>query len=77
MSQSNNKTNLVWRSIKDNDADKNGFLMADELENCFREHFPHDLQGKSLIYFFRKHSTDHDKNLINYRKVNSIVLSKI
>ena len=38
-----------------------------ELELCFREHFAYELDGKSLVYYFRRFSTDHDKDLINYR----------
>ena len=77
MKKSNNRTSLVWRSIRDNDEDRNGFLGADELELCFREHFPHELDGRSLIYYFRKYSTDHDKNLVNYTKIKQSIVNGI
>ena len=77
MKKSNNRTSLVWRSIRDNDEDRNGFLGSDELESCFREHFPHELEGKSLIHYFRKYSTDHDKNLVNYTKIKQSIVNRM
>ena len=68
---------LVWRSIKDFDIDKNGFLSSEELEGCFREHFAPELDGKSLIYYFRGSSTDHDKDLINYRLIKESIIEKV
>jgi len=59
----------VWKSVKENDIDKNGFMLCSELEDCFREHYPSELEGKSLVFYLRKFSTDHDKNLINYRGI--------
>lgn len=59
----------VWKSVKENDIDKNGFMLCSELEDCFKEHYPAELYGKSLVFYFRKFSTDHDKNLINYRGI--------
>lgn len=59
----------VWRSVKESDIDKNGFMNSNELEACFKEHFPVEFEGKSLVYFFRKFSAPHDKNMINYRKL--------
>ena len=59
----------VWKSVKENDIDKNGFMLCSELEDCFKEHYPAELEGKSLVFYFRKFSTDHDKNLINYRGI--------
>ena len=69
MLKDSHKTAKVWRGIKDIDNDKNGFLKVDELELCFREQFPVALNGKSLCYFFRRWSTDHDKDMVNYRLV--------
>ena len=43
MSSNPNKMARVWRSIKDVDDDKNGFLQVDELEACFIEHFAPEL----------------------------------
>ena len=65
---------LVWRAIKDNDVDKNGFLAVEELDTCFRENFAPQLEGRSMVYFFRKYSTDHDKDLVNYRKIKSLIV---
>ena len=61
----------VWRSVKEFDIDKNGFLQCGELESCFKEHFPAEMEGKSLVFMLRKYSTEQDKNLINYRKLKS------
>jgi hypothetical protein len=61
----------VWKSVKENDIDKNGFMLCSELEDCFREQWPVEFEGKSLVYYFRKFSTDHDKNLINYRAIKN------
>ena len=77
MGQSTNRMAFVWRSIKDHDADKNGFLAVDELDGCFREHFAPELEGKSMVYYFRKFSTDHDKDLVNYRKIKEGIVSKM
>ena len=70
-------TNLVWRSIKRTDMDRNGFLSTEELEGCFREHFASELDGKSLIYYFRKCGLDHDKDLVNYRLVKDQLMEKV
>lgn len=60
MAANPNNMAKVWRSIKDIDDDHNGFLEVNELEDCFREHFAPELEGRSLVYFFRRWSTDHD-----------------
>ena len=77
MAQNSNRTSKVWRSIKDIDDDKNGFLGVEELEQCFREHFAPELEGKSLIYFFRRWSTDHDKDMVNYRLIKEAIIENI
>ena len=66
--------NQVWRSVKSLDIDKNGFLQITELEDCFRDYFPLEFEGKSAIHFFRKFGTDHDKDLVNYRKIKESIL---
>lgn len=30
-----------------------------------------------MVYFFRKFSTDHDKDLVNYRKIKEKIISKM
>lgn len=77
MSKNSNRMALVWRGIKDLDTDANGFLSVDELDVCFRENFAPELEGKSMVYFFRKFGTDHDKDLVNYRKIKSSIVTKI
>ena len=77
MAMNKHRKQLVWRSIKDFDSDKNGFLLTHELEGCFREHFAPELDGKSLILFFRRWSTDHDKELVNYRKIKEFIEVKV
>lgn len=67
----------VWRGISDLDVDRNGFLSVDELQGCFNEQFPVALDGKSLVYFFRRWSTDHDKDLVNYRLIKQTIMSVI
>ena len=74
MSNNPNKMAKVWRSIKDVDDDKNGFLQVGELEACFIEHFAPELRGKSLVYFFRRWSTDHDKDMVNYRMIKEAIM---
>ena len=69
-----NNWNQVWRAVKGLDIDKNGFLQINELEDCFRDYFPLELEGKSAIHFFRKFGTDHDKDLVNYRKIKASIL---
>lgn len=77
MSNNLNKMARVWRSIKDVDDDKNGFLQVEELEACFIEHFAPELNGKSLVYFFRRWSTDHDKDMVNYRLIKEAIMAKV
>ena len=72
-----NGWNLVWRAIKAVDLDKNGFLQIDELESCFRDIFPYDLNGKSSVHYFRQFGTDHDKSLVNYRKIKEDILRRV
>ena len=66
----------VWKSVRDVDDDSNGFLNVSELEACFKEHFAFELDGNSLVYLFRRFSTDHDKNLVNYRKIKAVLYAK-
>lgn len=77
MQKNSNNMARVWRSIKDIDDEKNGFLSVTELQDCFIEHFAPELEGKSLVYFFRRWSTDHDKELVNYRRVKETIMEKI
>lgn len=77
MAKEKNKTARVWRAIKDVDDDSNGFLSVEELEGCFKENLSVELDGKSLVYFFRRFSTDHDRELINYRLVKSMLMEGI
>jgi hypothetical protein len=64
-----NNWNLVWRAVKDVDHDKNGYLSIEELEECFREFYLLELEGKSMVHYWRQFGTDHDKQLVNYRKI--------
>jgi Ca2+-binding EF-hand superfamily protein len=47
----------IWKSVKMIDKDTNGYLTIDELEEIFREWFPVELDGKSLVHFLRKYSS--------------------
>ena len=51
----------IWKSIKNIDKDSNGFLTTEELEETFKEHFPVELDGKSLLRFFRKYASVQNK----------------
>lgn len=58
----------IWKSIKKIDKDSNGYVTVEELEEIFREWFPLELEGKSLMRYFRsKYSSIANKNLINYK----------
>ena len=48
----------IWKSIKKIDRDHNGYVLIEELEEIFREHFPVELDGKSLVKFFKKYSSN-------------------
>jgi Ca2+-binding EF-hand superfamily protein len=74
INKNSNNWNLIWRSVQGLDKDKNGFLEIDELEGCFREYFPYEMEGKSIAHFSRQFSTDHDKNMVNYRKIKAGIL---
>ena len=65
---------MVWKAVQDLDIDRNGFLSIDELEACFRDQFPYEHNGKSIALFCRQFSTDHDQNLVNYRRVKAEIL---
>lgn len=65
---------MVWKAVQDLDIDRNGFLSIDELEACFMDQFPYELNGKSIALFCRQFSTDHDQNLVNYRRVKAEIL---
>jgi hypothetical protein len=37
IAKNSNNWMLIWRSVKDVDKDKNGFLEVDELETCIKD----------------------------------------
>ena len=45
----------IWKSVKQIDKDSNGFVTIEELENIFKEYFPVDLEGKSLLTYFKRY----------------------
>ena len=67
----------VWRTIKDFDIDKGGYLGVEELGNCFWEHFAPELQGKSMVYFFRRFGTEQNKDIVDYRLVKNLIMEKV
>ena len=67
ISRDSHKWNCVWKAISDLDIDKSGLLEINELESCFKDQFPYDLNGKSLVHFSREFGCQHDQNLVNYR----------
>jgi len=52
-------------------------MEMDELQNAFVEQFPYELEGKSLVYFFRRFAAQHDKNFINYKEVRRLLADKL
>lgn len=67
----------IWKSIKTIDKDNNGYVTAEELEEIFREWFPVELDGKSLIRYFRKFCSIQNRVLIHYKKIKDDINSKI
>ena len=57
----------VWKSIKQIDKDNNGYVTIEELEEIFREWFPVELDGRSMVKFFRKYRSVQAKHLIHYK----------
>lgn len=45
----------IWKSIKNIDKDSNGYVTIEELSEIFIEYFPLELDGKSLLRYFRKY----------------------
>jgi len=67
----------IWKSIRLIDKDSNGFLLNNELEEIFKEHFPYELEDKSLKHFFHKFASIQNKQLIDYRKIKAMMNEKI
>lgn len=68
----------IWKSIKRIDKDSNGYVTLEELDEIFREQFPLELEGKSLLRFFRiRYGSIANKNLVNYKQLKQDINSKI
>jgi hypothetical protein len=67
----------VWRSVKNLDIDKNGFISIQELGDLFKDYFPKEMVGKSLSNYFRKHISNYDKTLINYKPIKAEITSEL
>jgi len=62
----------IWKSIKKIDKDSNGYVTVEELDEIFREWFPLELEGKTVIRFFRsRYGSVANRNLINYKQLKA------
>lgn len=64
----------VWRSVKQLDIDKMDVLRLDELEECFKELFPFEMDNKSADHYFSTFMHDQDKSLVNWRNIKKDIL---
>ena len=67
----------IWKSIKTLDKDSNGYLTREELDEVFREWFPIELEGKTLLSWFRRYGSIQNRNLINYKQIKQEINEKI
>jgi Ca2+-binding EF-hand superfamily protein len=72
----------IWRNVRQvYDQDKNGFVSTEELEDMFKQYFPHQLEGKSMCLYFKGYLSFYDKSLVNYRQlrdeINAIIHQKL
>lgn len=77
--QKKDKWGGIWRTIKTIDKDSNGFVTPSELEEIFKEWFPLELNGKTLVNVFKKYRSETNKNFINYKLmkdyINGIIIT--
>ena len=66
----------LWKHVKKNDVDSNGFLTIDELNTLFAQVYP-ELNGKSLFKILRPFCSIQNRSLINYKKVKEYLDSKM
>jgi len=58
----------VWRTVRQvYDQDKNGFVSCEELEDMFRQYYPHQLEGKTMWNYMKLFVSVYDKSLVNYK----------
>jgi len=70
----NNKLPQIVRDIKNIDKDNNGFILVNELNKIFKQHYISELEGKSLNKISRPFGSIQNKQLIDYRKFNVFLL---
>jgi Ca2+-binding EF-hand superfamily protein len=75
--ETDNKLVLIIRDTKKIDKDNNGYVLSNELNKIFKSHYQRDLDGKSLNRLFRQFSSIQNKQLIDYKKFNLWLLSKL
>ena len=65
---SGSNTHELWRMMKKQDKDSNGFLTLSELNSIFTQKYP-DLEGKSLFKVLRPFTSIQNKQLVDYKKL--------
>ena len=66
----------LWKSVKKNDVDTNGFLTINELNTIFAQIYP-ELEGKSLFQILRPFCSIQNRSLINYKKLKEFLETKM
>lgn len=69
-------TKDLWRDVRKNDLDSNGFLTLTELNSIFTTRYP-DLEGKSLFKIFRPFTSIQNKSLVDYRKLKEYLEQRL
>lgn len=67
----------IWKSVKQIDKDANGFVTLEELEVIFKEHFPVELEGKSVHAYLKRFQSSNNKALIDYKQIKNDINSQI
>lgn len=66
----------LWKNVKKNDVDTNGFLTIDELNTIFAQIYP-ELEGRSLFQILRPFCSIQNRSLINYKKLKEYLDTKM
>lgn len=67
MVKNNHLANIV-REIRNLDKDNNGYLLANELNKVFKQHYITELEGKSLTKIARKYGSIQNRSLVEHKK---------
>lgn len=73
----NNKYKIIVKELRKLDFDGNGFVTSCEFNQLFHECYKHELAGKSMLKVFRPFASIQNKNLIDYKRFNEYLQSRL